>query len=156
MTNSADEIKPKEVVNKWAQKLIDDEKAKAFLISREDICCVFNAYEDLLDSTGPSPADGELVGMIEEYFDKHTNFYRATTVSRTVAAIEAKPCLEFIKQALQSKQGGDDYKSKYYELLYQVSNKHPNETRHETALRYLRQAENQNNPPQAALNETGD
>ena len=30
---------------------------------------------------------------------------------------------------------------KYNELLYGVSIKHPNETRHETALRYIRQAE---------------
>lgn len=34
-----------------------------------------------------------------------------------------------------------DYKTLYFELLYQVGMKHPNETRHETALRYLRQAE---------------
>jgi hypothetical protein len=30
---------------------------------------------------------------------------------------------------------------KYHELLYAVGNKYPNETRHETALRYIRQAE---------------
>ena len=30
---------------------------------------------------------------------------------------------------------------KYYELLYAVVRKHPAETRHETALRYIRQAE---------------
>jgi hypothetical protein len=34
-----------------------------------------------------------------------------------------------------------DYKALYCELLYQVSTKHPDETRHETALRYIRQAE---------------
>jgi hypothetical protein len=33
---------------------------------------------------------------------------------------------------------------KYQELLYQVACKFPNETRHETALRYLRQAETPN------------
>lgn len=31
----------------------------------------------------------------------------------------------------------------YAELLYAVARKHPGETRHETALRYIRQAENQ-------------
>lgn len=39
----------------------------------------------------------------------------------------------------------------YQELIYNVSNKYPNETRHETALRYIRKAENQ--PDQAMLTE---
>lgn len=30
---------------------------------------------------------------------------------------------------------------KYYELLYAVGNKYPNESRHETALRYIKEAE---------------
>lgn len=34
-----------------------------------------------------------------------------------------------------------------YKSLYHV---HPGETRHETALRYIRQAKNQNNSPQVA------
>ena len=34
-----------------------------------------------------------------------------------------------------------DYKILYMELLYQVGKKHPGETRHETALRYLKRAE---------------
>jgi hypothetical protein len=36
---------------------------------------------------------------------------------------------------------------KYEELLYGVSMKHPNETRHETALRYIRGAESLCNGP---------
>ena len=35
----------------------------------------------------------------------------------------------------------DALREKYQELLYQVSDKHHNETRHETALRYLRERE---------------
>jgi hypothetical protein len=35
-----------------------------------------------------------------------------------------------------------DLSDKYYELLGAVGNKYPDETRHETALRYIRQAEN--------------
>lgn len=40
---------------------------------------------------------------------------------------------------------------KYYELIYAVSMKHPGETRHETALKYIRRAEEPNNsgPTQA-------
>ena len=34
-----------------------------------------------------------------------------------------------------------DVSVKYQELLYAVETKHPGETRHETALRYIRQAE---------------
>ena len=34
-----------------------------------------------------------------------------------------------------------DYQTLYHELLYQVGMKHPGESRHETALRYLRNAE---------------
>ena len=35
----------------------------------------------------------------------------------------------------------DDYKEKYHELLYAVAKKHPGESRHETALRYIKNAE---------------
>ena len=34
----------------------------------------------------------------------------------------------------------------YYELLYQVGQTYPGETRHTTALRYIREAENRNHP----------
>ena len=32
---------------------------------------------------------------------------------------------------------------RYYELIMAVETKHPNETRHQTALRYIREAEKQ-------------
>lgn len=35
----------------------------------------------------------------------------------------------------------DAIRAPYWELLYAVAQKHPGETRHETALRYIRQAE---------------
>ena len=35
----------------------------------------------------------------------------------------------------------EDNSDKYFELLHAVENKFPNETRHETALRYIQQAE---------------
>lgn len=37
----------------------------------------------------------------------------------------------------------DELKKKYGELLFAVSIKHPDESRHETALRYIQQAEQQ-------------
>jgi Lar family restriction alleviation protein len=39
---------------------------------------------------------------------------------------------------------GDKVREKYEELIYAVSIKHPQEDRHETALRYIRQAEQGN------------
>lgn len=44
-------------------------------------------------------------------------------------------------------------KSKYNELLYAVENKTPDETRHETALRYIKQSENCSNGPDMGLSE---
>ncbi len=35
----------------------------------------------------------------------------------------------------------DDITAKYYELIYAVGKKYPSESRHETALRYIRNAE---------------
>jgi hypothetical protein len=40
-----------------------------------------------------------------------------------------------------------ELQAKYYELLYGVARKFPNETRHETALRYIRNAETHGNEP---------
>ena len=37
--------------------------------------------------------------------------------------------------------------AQYYELLYAVSNKHPNETRHQTALRYIQERERHTDGP---------
>lgn len=36
-----------------------------------------------------------------------------------------------------------DLEMRYDELIYAVQSKHPNETRHETALRYIREREKQ-------------
>jgi hypothetical protein len=40
-----------------------------------------------------------------------------------------------------------DLSDKYYELLGAVDNKYPDETRHETALRYIRSAEKSTDEP---------
>ena len=39
----------------------------------------------------------------------------------------------------------EDWKTKYHELLFAVGQKFPDETRHQTALRYIRRAETGNN-----------
>lgn len=48
----------------------------------------------------------------------------------------------------------NDVKQRYSDLLYGVETKHPGESRHETALRYIRSAERGDNPPpQSALSD---
>jgi hypothetical protein len=45
----------------------------------------------------------------------------------------------------------DELEKKYYELLYAVGKKYPNESRHETALRYIKEREERViGPPQVA------
>jgi len=65
-----------------------------------------------------------------------------------------------IKQPVQHEEAWntrpDEYKGKYHELIMAVSRKHPNETRHETALRYIQQAERQDNAPQEGKSTTGE
>ncbi len=51
----------------------------------------------------------------------------------------------------QEAETPQDYKAKYHELLFAVSMKHPNETRHETALRYIRKAEVSGGPASSSL-----
>lgn len=51
--------------------------------------------------------------------------------------------------------GRDTLSGKYFELLYAVASKYPDETRHQTALRYIQQAESKNNHPEASQVEQG-
>lgn len=44
-------------------------------------------------------------------------------------------------------RGMDELKAKYSELIYAVEKAYPGETRHETALRYILEAEKQDNEP---------
>lgn len=39
----------------------------------------------------------------------------------------------------------DNILSKYFELLYAIETKVPNETRHQTALRYIKETQNRHN-----------
>lgn len=50
----------------------------------------------------------------------------------------------------------EDYKALYMELIYQVAQKHPGETRHETAKRHIYEREHQpSNPAKASLDMNG-
>lgn len=67
------------------------------------------------------------------------------------AMAATRNCVEAIRALPQMDTGTaaeTGVRDKYQELLFAVSHKHPGETRHETALRYIMQAENRMNPPQ--------
>ena len=49
----------------------------------------------------------------------------------------------------------ENWKRSYLELIYAVQTKYPNETRHETALKYIREREMQTSGTGAALNQSG-
>lgn len=58
--------------------------------------------------------------------------------TRSVTGVPGEFCLD---RTLPADRPASEYKALYHELLYQVGKKHPGESRHETALRYLRNAE---------------
>ena len=53
-----------------------------------------------------------------------------------------------VEQVNQLRAELERVKALYHELLYGVAKKFPNETRHQTALRYIQQAEKQDNGPE--------
>lgn len=56
------------------------------------------------------------------------------------------PCTHKIIKAKEEKMDKlEILEKKYYELIMEVGNKYEGETRHQTALRYIRQAERGNN-----------
>lgn len=56
--------------------------------------------------------------------------------ARAALSLPAPAALSALKARIEAGVAG-----KYNELLFAVGNKYPNESRHETALRYIRQAE---------------
>lgn len=56
---------------------------------------------------------------------------------RDIGVLRAVPAAE--------RPASSDYQALYHELLFAVGNKYPNESRHETALRYIRRAEEGSN-----------
>ena len=95
-----------------------------------------------------------------EYFpdsDFYNDMWKAWQAATALQAEEIErltQCLAKANGQAEHFERVRDIEAKYRELLYQISIKHPAETLHETALRYLRQAENQNNPPEQALSAT--
>lgn len=58
-----------------------------------------------------------------------------------------------IKQAIKTREREiSEESNKYHELIMAVAKKYPGETRHQTAIRYIQERENQQNEPSEALN----
>lgn len=75
-----------------------------------------------------------------------------TSHGQVLAAECALDCAADVRTTLTSHPPADgvEMSAKYYELILAVGNKHPGESRHETALRYIRQSENNNAGPAQA------
>jgi len=71
---------------------------------------------------------------------------------RIVDALELKGATMTLVCALREAYaaGAHNAEAKYHELLLSVGNKHQGESRHETALRYIRQAEQSHGPASSA------
>ena len=61
----------------------------------------------------------------------------------------SKSCPDWLSRQIERAEENGLYEERYFERLYAVSNKHPGETRHQTALRILRNAD-VHDPGQAA------
>ncbi len=66
--------------------------------------------------------------VFEEYHDNHNDR-------------QLKYSNSYIDRLEQKTEEAEKYKGLYYELIFAVGNKWEGETRHETALRYIKQAE---------------
>lgn len=94
------------------------------------------------------PCDDEICQVAQDESQQDWNDYRYASVYEEAFSDGAKWMRTEVSNVNSNKlytQSDMDKllacKEKYYELLYQVSMKHPNESRHETALRYLKNAE---------------
>ena len=88
--------------------------------------------------TGPSrkdPVNGGEYRVLMDSAGAWLADVRSEHAEQIVAALNASP--------IEAEgEWAHDYKTLYMELLYAVASKHPGETRHQTALRYIRQREN--------------
>jgi len=67
-----------------------------------------------------------------------------------VAHAQVDIVLNYIKK-LEAKRTATE--AKYHELLFAVETKHPEESRHQTALRYIKNAERTDGEPKESRNE---
>ena len=140
--------------NTW--ELFDQNPATRWLVQAFEIEKAANMDKAPVSERGtsgaePAPAAAGLVErlrarskMLRQGYDEFDRFAAADLDDQAATA-------------LSSRRVGEDYKALYMELLYAVARKWPDETRHQTALRYIRERENMpSNPAQASQRLSGD
>ncbi len=118
------------------------------------------------DATQPEPApDTERAGLADKLTghaavlqDMLTDDYPAQDEGSAPRFTMERDALTAAIAMLTSASSAGVVDDLYWQLIYAVESKFPNETRHETALRYIRQSENQDHGPvqEAALRRYGE
>lgn len=86
--------------------------------------------------------------MSDDIVDRLRGFYSQGPFGKRDFSPYVPPiCNEAADEITQLREQLAKAREQYEELLYGVSRKLPDETRHETALRYILQAEKQDNTP---------
>lgn len=105
--------------------------------------------------TNPAPSDAErLAEALRRTCRKMKTFSRTGALDGAVAvwvdeieSVLAAHCAQAQPPAASVPDAMQELADKYHELLWAVARKFPGETRHETALRYIREAELQSCEP---------
>lgn len=81
----------------------------------------------------------------EEYSNLHTmHVLRVTELQKEIDELKANRAETLVRQGDSQPMLRTDIEEKYNELIMAVAKKFTNETRHETALRYIKEAESFN------------
>ena len=103
----------------------------------------------------PTPSQELDWSFYREFWDivgrhsKHWNYSKTETITKLQALFD-----KAIKQhELSRKQEWQEWVEKYDELIMAVGNKYAGETRHETALRYIKSCENSSNTQSKTIKE---
>lgn len=131
------------------------EPSAAGLMDEDEVRRLLRAVYDDLPHTAISPALSKATGVpLGEVIPFDTaiacgwDFCGYERTIRAILAALSAPTRE------RESDKAIERAAKYDELIYAVGNKYPGETRHETALRYIRQAEeSKGGPGDALLNE---
>jgi len=108
----------------------------------------------LLSDNYDKQLDQFVIGVIAEVTKEHNQAIERLTQTQLADAVkQAILSGDFIKYTAADAQKivyipgaeAERWKTLYHELLFAVSNKYPDETRHQTALRYIRLAETTGN-----------
>ena len=100
--------------------------------------------EGIMRRTKYTVAPPEEIAALQGNIEHHIDHIGSLVIERDMALNEiAALCEQGKTEATMRKE----LAKKYNELIYMVGNKYPTESRHETALRYIKEAEQHSNEP---------